>query len=74
MNIRNYLKSARAGVGLSQKEVADCIGVSERSYMCWENGTISPRSGKLHDLRNLLNLDLNILCEKINRNEMEREL
>lgn len=35
---RITLKAARVNVGLTQKEVADRIGVSETTIFNWENG------------------------------------
>ena len=36
------LKSAREGQGLTQKQVADAMGVSDRTYSKWETGETEP--------------------------------
>ena len=32
------LKSAREGQGLTQKQVAEALGISDRTYSKWETG------------------------------------
>ncbi len=34
----DYIKNARGRRGLSQREVADCLYVSEKTVSAWENG------------------------------------
>lgn len=36
------LRAARVNVNLSQKEAADCLGVSNKTLGNWENGITSP--------------------------------
>ena len=39
--------SARKNIGLTQKEVADQIGVAQTSVSFWENGKTLPRASLL---------------------------
>ena len=41
MEIKNMIKSRRIELGLTQKEIADKIGVSEGTVSRWESGNIS---------------------------------
>ena len=52
--------NARKYKGLSQREVAQIVGTSERAVWQWEAGENGPRFEKLMRLARLLNLDLNI--------------
>ena len=36
------LKSAREGRGLTQKQVAEALGISDRTYSKWETGETEP--------------------------------
>lgn len=47
------LKGARANKGLTQKEVAKILGVSNKTISAWENGTAVPDIRQVTDLCNL---------------------
>ena len=58
------LKAARVNAGLSQKEVAKALGVSNKTVHCWENGITSPRAEYIDALCALYGVsydDLNFL-------------
>ena len=58
------LKAARVNAGLSQKEVAKALGVSNKTIHCWENGITSPSAkyiDALCDLYRVTYNDLNFL-------------
>lgn len=48
--IRITLKAARVNAGLSQKEVAIVLGVSNKTISSWENGDTFPSAEKINAL------------------------
>ena len=50
MNIKITLEAARVNAGLSQKEVADKLKVSNRTVCNWENGNTFPSAEKIDAL------------------------
>ena len=74
MIVRNYLKSARASFGYSQQDVADKLGVNIGSYTSWETQQRIPNGATCYKIGQVLNLDLNIFCEKLHKLKLEREL
>lgn len=58
------LKAARKAEKLTQKQVADAIGVSERTYQKWEYGDTIPDGHNLIRIMNWLNIsDVQFLTE-----------
>ena len=51
------LKQARTHVGMTQKEVADAIGASIRTYQKWENGETKPDCQYLLRIMNWLEIE-----------------
>lgn len=45
---RITLKAARVNKGLSQKEAAEKIGVSNKTLCSWENGLSVPKADKIN--------------------------
>lgn len=60
--IKISLKAARVNAGLSQKDVAKKIGVSNKTLSSWENGTNFPSV-----------IQINLLCElyKVTYNDLK---
>ena len=50
----NPIKMARLRAGLSQKDVADMLGVSAGAVSQWEKGTTSPTAKRLKPLSKIL--------------------
>lgn len=72
MALKDIIKSRRLELNLTQKEVADFVGVSEATLSRWESGEIkNVGSNRLASLANILNLDPSIL---IGSDEHLREL
>ncbi|MBQ2714897.1 MAG: helix-turn-helix transcriptional regulator [Clostridia bacterium] len=57
----NNLKSVRAECGLTQKQVADKLGVVESCYANWEQGRTSPNVDMLRKLGEIFNISLDDL-------------
>ncbi len=68
------LLEQRIKKGMSQEEVAKAIGVSQRSYSNYENGTRNPKIDKIIKLAKLLEikltLSINVLNDKKNENKL----
>lgn len=57
----DYIKNARGRRGLSQREVADCLYVSEKTVSAWENGHCIPQPSlwaKLGDIYGITIMDI----------------
>ena len=46
MKISEFLKEERQKRCLSQREMADCIGVSQPTYATYESGWVNPKRGQ----------------------------
>ncbi len=58
------LKSARLALDLSQKELAEKTGISERSLYSYEQNGILPRSGNIRKLADALNVSVGYLLDE----------
>jgi transcriptional regulator with XRE-family HTH domain len=57
-DLKDILKKAREKKGLSQQEVADFIGVSQKAYSMYEEGKRNPKHDKRVKLSKLFGLEL----------------
>ena len=48
--VKISIKAARVNVGLSQKEAADRLNVSNKTLGNWENGITFPPADKIQDI------------------------
>lgn len=53
--LKEKLKQARKNVGLTQKEVAEIMGISQQQYQKWESGERTPRTEPLEKLAEIFN-------------------
>lgn len=58
------IKSARESMGLTQKELADYLGVTRSSVAMWETRRALPRADTLVNLARILNTSLDELMKK----------
>lgn len=75
MNKNEFSKiifEARKAKGLSQKQLADMLGVSNKSVSKWENAEAFPRDDTLDKLCSVL--DINLGCDSVVNEEHERQL
>lgn len=57
MEIKDILKSQRISLGLTMKEVADAVGVSEGTVSRWESGNIeNMKRSRIYALSRVLNI------------------
>ena len=52
--MKDHLKELRESVKLTQKQVADKIGVTQQAVAMWENGSSKPRTALLPKLADIL--------------------
>lgn len=50
------VKQAREGIGFSQAELADAVGVTTRTIQNWEAGVSSPRPKQVEAIERLLKI------------------
>ena len=80
MNLGQKIKKARLNLNLSQKELSEKTGISERSLYSYEQLNIMPRSGNLKKIASVLNVSINYLLsddfsnDNINDPENDDEL
>lgn len=51
--IKITLKAARVNAGLSQKEAANLLGVSNKTLCAWEKGNVMPKANHIDALCDL---------------------
>lgn len=57
----NYIYNLRKGKGLSQKELASILNVTDKAISKWENGSSLPSTIKLKELANYFNITVDSL-------------
>ena len=74
MELKDILRNRRLELGLTMKQVADAVGVSEGTISKWESGNInSMRLDKAFAISKILSLDPRMLMGQ-NEDEFEAEL
>ena len=71
IKIGKFILNCRKEKGLTQEQLAEKIGVTNKSISRWENGNTMPDYALLKDLCNELNINVNELLsgEKIKEND-----
>lgn len=64
MTFGEKLKNARLALNLSQSEVAEMTGISERSLYTYEQTGVMPRSGNIRKLAEALNVSVGYLLDE----------
>ncbi len=68
------LLKQRIKKGLSQEEVATAIGVSQKSYSHYENGTRNPKIDKIIKLARLLEIELTFSSSSTKEQKFQNEV
>ena len=68
------LLKQRLKKGMSQEEVAKAIGVSQKSYSHYENGTRNPKIDKIIKLAKLLEIELTFSTSTLNGQKNQNEI
>ena len=70
----SFLKNLRKEKGITQEQLAEKLGVSNRTVSRWETGSNLPDLGMLIELANLYNVDIRELIDGERKSEnMDRE-
>ncbi len=64
MTFGEKLREARLTLNLTQRELADMTGISERSLYTYEQSGIMPRSGNVRKLADALNVSTSYLLDE----------
>ena len=64
MTFGEKLKNARLALNLSQSEVSELTGISERSIYTYEQTGVFPRSGNIRKLAEALNVSVGYLLDE----------
>lgn len=56
------LKAARTNAGLTQKELAKELGVSNTTVNSWENGDTEPTLSQLREISRLSGIPMDFIC------------
>ena len=59
LNFKENLKALRTAKGLTQKELANILGVDQRTVSAWEKGVCEPSFSMLYKLCELFDEDFN---------------
>ena len=57
----NYICALRMGLGLSQFQLGNLVGVSDKAVSKWENGDARPRLATCYRLAEVLGVNINEL-------------
>lgn len=60
------IKKLRISAGITQKELADKLGVSHQTVFNWENEFFEPKIADLIRLADIFNVSIDYLVERIN--------
>ena len=74
LKIGQYIQHLRKAAGMTQKELADKLGISFQAVSKWENGDSLPDTGILLDLCDILNTTADKLLNGGSLSKVERRL
>ena len=60
MQLKDQIRIAREAAGLTQVALAKRLGISRQSIVWWEEGTHRPKSARVMQIENVLNIRLDI--------------
>lgn len=66
MEFKDILRGLREDKDLKQREVAEILGVSRRTYTSYENGTYEPSIQSLIKLANFFGTTIDYLVGRVN--------
>jgi transcriptional regulator with XRE-family HTH domain len=69
MNLGNYIKSRRQNIGLTQKELAKLVGVTDVTISRWESGQREPIWSDFVKLCEVLSMELSWFIGEDKENE-----
>lgn len=66
MTVGEKIKTARIKKGLSQRQIAEQLGVSQPSYLEWEHGDSVPNWARMKSIAKILEISLDELAKEEN--------
>lgn len=66
MTVGEKIKIARIKKGLSQRQIAEQLGVSQPSYLEWEHGDSVPNWARMKSISKILEISLDELAKEEN--------
>ena len=75
IKIGKFIADCRKEKNLTQSELAEKLGITDRAISKWENGNCLPDAGKMLELCGILGITVNELLsgEKINMNDYQKK-
>ena len=64
MTLGEKIKTAREAKGLSQRKVAELLGVSQPAYREWEQGDSTPNWARMKSIARVLEISLDELARE----------
>lgn len=64
MTVGEKIKTARMRKGLSQRQMAEQLGVSQPAYLQWEHGDSVPNWARMKSIARVLELSLDDLAKE----------
>lgn len=61
---KENLKKLRKNRGLNQVDLADKLGISDKTISSWESGRTEPNMKQLNELSKIFNVSINVLVGK----------
>ena len=71
-NLPSCIKSRRQSIGLTQKQLAELVGVTDVTISRWESGQREPIASDFLRLCEVLGMELSRFTEKENGNDRTR--
>lgn len=65
MSLKENIKAIRKKYGLTQQQLADIAGVTNKAVSAWESGISEPRMGAIEKIANKLNLKKSDIIEGV---------
>lgn len=75
IKIGKFISTCRKGQNLTQSDLAEKLGISDRAISKWENGNCLPDAGKMLELARILKINAGELLsgEKIEMRDMDKK-
>lgn len=76
IKIGSFIQESRKKVNITQSELAEKLGITDRAVSKWERGICMPDAGIMQDLCNILNITINDLFsgEVVDMKDNEKKL
>ena len=69
LSLKENIKAIRKKYGLTQQQLADIAGVTNKAVSAWESGISEPRMGAIEKIANKLNLKKSDIIDGVGFND-----